>query len=97
MGTYVTPFGASNELYLTVTGPADRIRSIEAVDAATKQLIGQYRPMAGEQEPMVSSNPRTFNMALRQTVSDELILRINYFDRSEFVEIPFDVTTGIGL
>lgn len=91
----IPAYSAEYQAMITINGPADRIRSIEVLDAQSKVVLGQARNYLGD--PNMGSTSRTMPIGMRPPTSDNLMLRVNYYDKAELVEIPFDITTGIGL
>jgi hypothetical protein len=96
MSFYQPPYGANFQMVLSIQGPADRLRSIDVLDGQLKQVVGQYRNLAPDRE-FPAGSTRTAMIGMREASSDQLILRVSYYDKTEVVEIPFDITTGIGL
>jgi hypothetical protein len=90
---YQPPYGAAYEMILSAQGAADRIRSIDVLDAQTRQVIGQYRNLMRE----TNGSSQNFFFGMREPAGDQLMLRVSYYDKAEVVEIPFDINTGIGL
>jgi hypothetical protein len=93
---FSSPFAGDYQAVITINGPADRVRGIEVLDAQTKQVLGQYRNYVPDRESPAGS-ARTMQIGLRAPTGDNVLLRATYYDKAEVVEIPFDITTGIGL
>ncbi len=92
---FTPPYSTEYQAMITINGPTDRMRSIEVLDAQSKVVLGQARNYLGD--PNMGSTTRTMPIGMRPPTSDNLMLRVNYYDKAEVVEIPFDITTGIGL
>jgi hypothetical protein len=92
---------SQTEALVHIQGNVSRIRWVELIDAATNQSLSDRRDLWGgmnNDEYRDQLTTTTTQIFLRTAqVPEKVMLRIRSYDRAEIVEIPFEVTTGIGL
>jgi hypothetical protein len=88
----------SIEVYVRFDGPVSKIRSVELVNSVSKQVLAERRDLTpGSDEIAPSQKTLMWPMYLHEVPTGPILVRVRHYDRAEVVEIPFDVTTGIGL
>ena len=87
-----------NEAWILVSGPVTRLRSVECLDS-TGMLLGAHQRSPAEAPPESSENNVSLGLRLgfSKAPSGPVTLRIHYYDVAETVQVPFAISTGIGL
>jgi hypothetical protein len=83
------------EAYLSITGPLAKVRSTQLLDSAGT-VVGQGRSEGSPSWPERATN-LTHPFRLRGAPKGTLTLRIDHYESEETVEVPFNISTGIGL
>jgi hypothetical protein len=92
-----TPASQENgqvEAWLTITGPGEKIRSIEFLDQAGQPIV-MARTDYGNSFERDQSTRRPYRLSSMPT--GPVALRVRSYESTETVKVPFELNTGIGL
>lgn len=82
------------EVGLTVTGPVSKLRSVEFLDSTGSFLFG-HGIASAESLPEGAELPLAFQFPTAP--SGPVSLRLRYCEAAETIQVPFSISTGIGL
>jgi hypothetical protein len=88
-------FGGKKHFSVTLSssGPLDAIQEVVFFDAAGKKLESKS---AGRSR-MTMAGKTTYAKSFQLKKTEKVNLRFSYYTKLETIEVPIDVTTGVGL
>ncbi len=95
MSTPASQDSGELDIWLTISGPADRIQSLELLDDKGRPLGMSRADFTTFGFQRDSGSSRSFRLVA--TPPGPVSVRIRHFGSEETVRVPFEVTTGVGL
>ncbi len=87
--------GTEIEAWLTLSGPIDKVRTVELLDS-TQRVLNSNRIDLPER-PNAAAENINYGLRLAAAPTGPVTLRICHHESSEIIEVPFEISTGIGL
>ena len=62
-----------------------------------QQVVAENRMLPYDEQRGATGDSQNYPLQLRVPNAERVIVRIRHFDKAETVDVPFEVSTGIGL
>jgi hypothetical protein len=90
---FETPQGV--EVWIQISGPVQKARSIEILGAESGKVLAN-RLLRGDIQ-MGFNEGDTYSIQLAALPAEPVLLRVRHYESEGTVEVPFNISTGIGL